>query len=94
MRLGMSGIDALDPEDRIKIETWSLVMRLLRHYRDVTYWPEYQLPTGLVLPSDLRNARERRVEKLAKIGRYEKELEAKWEAGLGNYWQSILDPND
>jgi hypothetical protein len=90
----MSGMGALDPEDRTKIETWSLVMQLLRHYRDITYWPEYQLPTGLVLPSDLRNARARRGEKLASIGRHEKKLEAKWEAALGIHWQAILDPND
>jgi hypothetical protein len=90
----MSAKDALDPEDRIKIETWSLVMQLVRHYRDVAHLPEYQLPTGLVLPSDLRSARERRGAKLASIGRCEKRVEAKWEAALGTHWQSILDPND
>jgi hypothetical protein len=86
--------NSLDADDKIKIDTWHEVMRLLRHYRDIVYLPEYQLPTGLVLPSDLRSAKERRDGKLATLSHYEKKLEAKWAEAVGPYWQSILDPND
>jgi hypothetical protein len=90
----MSAKDALDLDDRIKIETWSDVMQLLRRYRDAVYLPEYQLPTGLVLPGDLRNAKERRKRKLATLAQYEKKLGAKWAQAIGPDWQAILDPND
>jgi hypothetical protein len=90
----MSARDELDPDDRIKIETWSGVMQLLRHYRDAVHLPEYQLPTGLVFPGDLRNARDRRERKLATLAHYEKKLEVKWAEALGPNWQAILDPND
>jgi hypothetical protein len=90
----MTAKHSLDADDKIKIDTWYEVMRVLRHYRDIVYLPEYQLPTGLVLPIDLRNAKERRDRKLATLSHLEKELEAKWAEPVGPYWQSILDPND
>jgi hypothetical protein len=86
--------DGPDADDKAKMETWYEVMRLLRHYRDAVYLPEYQLPTGLVFPSDLKAARERRERKLATIQGFEKKLEAKWQAALGSHWQTILDPGD
>jgi hypothetical protein len=88
----MSARDDLDPEDRAKIETWRDVMTLLRHYRDLTFLPLYQLSTGLLGSS--REHKDMRERKIAQIVHYDKKLDAKWESVLGPNWRQVLDPED
>jgi hypothetical protein len=83
----------LDPEDRIKLETWYEVAHLLRQYRELAFLLMYQPRVGILfgVPKDFA---ERRDHKREMIAHYENKLVAKWKAALGEYWESEFNPDD
>jgi hypothetical protein len=85
--------EKLDPEDRIKLETWPEVVRLLRQYRELAFLPMYQPRVGLLfgVPKDFA---ERCDHKRKMIAHFENKLADKWKAALGEHWESEFDPDD
>ena len=81
----------MDDEDRIKIETWYTVIRLLDHYNDLTFDPMYQ--RGLKWTASAHD-KEVRALKIAVIDEVRSKLFARWEKALGPKWRDALVQHD
>jgi hypothetical protein len=84
-------MDALEPEDRVKLATWYHVTNLLADYNLLAFDPMYQ--RGLKLFASARD-KELRENKLKALSISRHRLVAKWEKELGPNWRDALMQRD
>lgn len=73
---------SLDPEDKIKLDTWYHLTTLLDDYHLLAFEPVYQ------------RDRERREEKMRAVLVSRDRLVAKWQTALGPKWRDALLQQD
>jgi len=80
-----------DPVDRIKIETWYHLTRLLDDYHLLAFDPMYQRGLKLFASADDKEMREI---KIRSILQSRERLVAKWEKALGPKWRDDMLQED
>jgi hypothetical protein len=83
--------DQIDPEDRVKLDTWYQLTNLLDEYHLLAFDPMYQRSPGLFASARDKEVRENKL-KAVLIGR--ERLVSRWEKALGPKWRDALIQQD
>lgn len=83
--------DQIDPEDRIKIDTWYHLTNLLDEYHMLAFDPMYQRALGFFASAREKEMRKNKLEALLTS---RARLVSKWEAALGPKWRDALIQQD